>query len=85
LDPREYGFHGATISDLLGGDAPTNAGILRGILMGDIRDAKRDIVLLNAGAAIYVGGKANDIAEGIKLAGEAIDNGSALAKLDGLI
>lgn len=58
LDPREYGFHGATISDLLGGDAPQNAAILRGILSGDIRDAKRDIVLLNAGAAIYVGGKA---------------------------
>lgn len=85
LDPREYGFHGATISDLLGGDVQTNADILRGILAGDIRDAKRDIVLLNAGAAIFVGGKAKDIAEGIKLAGEAIDNGSALAKLNGLI
>ncbi|MDZ4671720.1 MAG: anthranilate phosphoribosyltransferase [Phototrophicales bacterium] len=85
LDPREYGFHGANISDLLGGDAPTNATILRGVLSGEFRDAKRDIVLLNAGAAIFVGGKADDIAEGIKLAGEAIDNGSALAKLDGLI
>jgi len=85
LDPREYGFHGANISDLLGGDAPTNATILRGVLSGEFRDAKRDIVLLNAGAAMFVGGKADDIAEGIKLAGEAIDNGSALAKLDGLI
>jgi len=85
LDPREYGFHGANISDLLGVVAPTNATILRGVLSGEFRDAKRDIVLLNAGAAMFVGGKADDIAEGIKLAGEAIDNGSALAKLDGLI
>lgn len=85
LDPREYGFHGATITDLLGGDAPTNASILRGVLDGSIRDAKRDVVLLNAGAAIFVGGKAGDIAEGIKIASEVIDSGAAVAKLDGLI
>lgn len=85
LDPREYGFHGASISDLMGGDAPTNASILRGVLNGTLRDAKRDIVLLNAGAAIFVGGKAGDIAEGIKIASEVIDNGGAVAKLDGLI
>jgi anthranilate phosphoribosyltransferase len=85
LDPREYGFHGATITDLLGGDAPTNAAILRGVLDGSIRDAKRDVVLLNAGAAIFVGGKAGDIAEGIKIASEVIDSGAAVAKLDGLI
>lgn len=85
LDPREYGFHGASISDLMGGDAPTNASILRGVLDGTLRDAKRDIVLLNAGAAIFVGGKAGDIAEGIKIASEVIDNGGAVAKLDGLI
>lgn len=85
LDPREYGFHGATISDLMGGDAPLNASILRGVLDGTLRDAKRDIVLLNAGAAIYVGGKAGDIAEGIKIASEVIDNGGAVARLDGLI
>ncbi|MCL4256649.1 MAG: anthranilate phosphoribosyltransferase, partial [Anaerolineae bacterium] len=85
LDPREYGFHGASISDLMGGDAPLNASILRGVLDGTLRDAKRDIVLLNAGAAIFVGGKAGDIAEGIKIASEVIDNGVAVAKLDGLI
>ncbi len=85
LDPLEYGFDGANIHDLLGGDAPTNAGILRGVLNGDIQDAKRDVVVLNAGAAIYVGGKAADITEGIKIAREIIDNGAAVEKLDKFI
>ncbi len=85
LDPLDYGFAGANIHDLLGDDAPTNAGILRGILSGDVHDAKRDVVVLNAGAALVVGGKADDIAEGIKLANETIDGGAALEKLDKLI
>lgn len=85
LDPLEYGFDGANIHDLLGGDAPTNAGILRGVLNGDIQDAKRDVVVLNAGAAIYVGGQAADITEGIKIAREIIDNGAAVEKLDKFI
>ncbi len=85
LDPIKLGFKGANITELLGGDAPTNAAILRGVLSGDIQDARRDVVLLNAGAALLAAGKATDIAEGIKLAGEVIDNGVALAKLEALI
>ena len=85
LDPLEYGFEGAHINDLLGGDAPENARILRGVLSGDIRDAKRDVVVLNAGAALVAGGKADDIGAGIKLAGEVIDSGAALDRLDRLI
>jgi anthranilate phosphoribosyltransferase len=85
LDPREYGFPGASISDLLGDDAPTNARILRGILSGEITDPKRDVVVLNAGAALMVAGKAEDINAGIKLARETIDNGAALEKLDKLV
>jgi anthranilate phosphoribosyltransferase len=85
FDPRDYGFQGANITELLGDDAVTNARILRGILTGDIRDAKRDVVLLNAGAALVAAGITNDLAEGIKRAGEVIDNGAALGKLDTLI
>ena len=85
LDTAELGFSPADIGDLKGDDAPTNAAILRGVLDGGIRDAKRDVVLLNAGAAIMVGGRANSFAEGIALARKAIDSGQALAKLDQLI
>lgn len=85
LDPLDYGFEGANIHDLLGDDAPTNAAILRGILSGDIKDAKRDVVLLNAGAALVVSGKADDIAEGVKLAAEVVDSGTALEKLEKLV
>lgn len=85
FDPRDYGFRGAHISELLGDDAPTNARLLRGVLSGEFRDAKRDVVLLNAGAALVAGGLAADLADGIKLAAEVIDSGAALAKLDALV
>jgi len=85
LDPAELGFAGASISDLKGDDAATNAKILRGVLSGTIQDAKRDVVLLNAGAAILAFGKVDSIEAGIALAKETIDSGNALAKLDELI
>jgi anthranilate phosphoribosyltransferase len=85
FDPRDYGFSGANIADLLGDDAPTNARILRGVLAGTIRDAKRDVVVLNAGAALMAAGQVDDLKAGIQRAGEAIDSGAALGKLDALI
>lgn len=85
LDPRDYGFHPASITELLGGDVETNAAILRGVLGGEIRDARRDVVLLNAGAALVVAGKAANLAEGIRQSSEIIDNGVALSKLERLI
>ncbi len=85
LDPTELGFNGVSIHELKGDDAPTNAKILRGILSGDANGAKRDIVLLNAGAAFLAGGKVDDMKAGIDLAKETIDSGKALAKLDELI
>ena len=85
LDPTELGFAAADISELKGDDAPTNAAILRGVLGGDISGAKRDVVLLNAGAAIMVAGKADSIAAGIDLAQDAIDSSQALARLDRLV
>ncbi|MBE2271957.1 MAG: anthranilate phosphoribosyltransferase [Anaerolinea sp.] len=83
--PEDFGFRGAHISELLGDDAPTNAAILRGVLSGDIRDAKRDVVLLNAGAALVAAGVSDDLADGIKRAADVVDSGAALRKLDDLI
>lgn len=85
LDPLDYGFAGANIHDLLGDDAPTNAAILRGILDGSVRDAKRDVVVLNAGAAMLAGGLVSDMRAGIEMASAVIDDGKALAKLEALI
>jgi anthranilate phosphoribosyltransferase len=85
LDPRELGFKGAHISDLLGGDPATNARILRGILSGELDSAKRDVTLLNAGAALLAANKTGSLADGIKLADETIKSGAALRKLDALI
>ncbi len=85
IDPLDYGFEGANIHDLLGGDAPTNAAILRGVLDGSLRDAKRDVVILNAGAAILAAGKVDDLTTGIKVAEDVVDSGKAVEKLDGLI
>jgi anthranilate phosphoribosyltransferase len=74
----------AQLPDLAGGDAGTNARIVREILEGE-KGAGRDIVLLNAGAAIYVGGGACDLREGITHAAESIDSGSGLGRLDALV
>ena len=84
LDCRRFGISPASCSDIVGGDAKENARILREILAGE-RGACRDIVLLNAGAAIYVGGQARDLYEGIARAGTSIDSGSAGARLDALV
>jgi anthranilate phosphoribosyltransferase len=85
INPQEYGFRGANISELLGDDAPTNAAILRGILSGETRDAKRDVVLLNAAAALIAADVVDNMTDGIKRAGEIIDSGAALKKLDALV
>lgn len=85
LDPAELGFAAASLSELKGGDAPTNAAILRGVLNGEVTGAKRDVVLLNAGAAVRAAGRTDSIADGIALARDTIDSGRAAAKLDQLI
>jgi anthranilate phosphoribosyltransferase len=74
----------ATIADLLGGDKNQNAEIVRRILAGDERGPKRDAVLLNAGAALFVAGKTKSLAEGWTLAAGTIDGGKAEAKLSEL-
>lgn len=79
-----FGIAPASLADLRGGDAKENARIIREILAGE-RGACRDIVLLNAGAAIYIGGQARDLREGIASAAASIDSGNARARLDALV
>ena len=81
LSPENFPLQPATLADLHGGDKLVNAEIIRRILRGDERGPKRDAVLFNAGAGLFVAGKAKSLAEGWELAGETIDSGKASAKL----
>lgn len=84
--PEHYfGGELASLTELKGGDAKDNAETLRGILAGKIRGGKRNIVLLNAGAALFSAGKAATMEEGIRQAAESIDTGAAMDKLHRLI
>jgi anthranilate phosphoribosyltransferase len=85
MDPSHFGLQAARLEDLRGGDRKENARILREILAGKDRGPKRDAVLLNTAAALFVGGKAKSLNEGLELAAELIDSGKALAKLEALI
>ncbi|MCS6872701.1 MAG: anthranilate phosphoribosyltransferase, partial [Anaerolineae bacterium] len=85
LDPRELGFSRCDPSELRGGDPQTNAAITRRILTGEENGAKRDVVLLNAAAALVAGGAAETLADGVRLAAESIESGAALAKLEALV
>ncbi len=79
--PEQFPLQPATLADLLGGDKNQNAEIVRRILSGTERGPKRDAVLLNAGAALFVAGKTKSFAEGWELAAETIDSGKAEKKL----
>ena len=81
LSPESFPFQPATLADLHGGDKLVNAEIIRRILRGTERGPKRDAVLLNAGAGLFVAGQVKSLAEGWELAGETIDSGKAAAKL----
>lgn len=83
--PEDFGLTRAAKEEIAGGTADENASITRGILDGSIHGAKRDIVLMNAGCALYITGKAESIADGIALAAEQIDSGRAKEKLEQLI
>ncbi len=81
LSPEQFPLQPATLADLLGGDRNANAEIARRILRGDERGPQCEAVLLNAGAALFVAGKAKSLTEGWDLAAETIDSGKAAAKL----
>jgi anthranilate phosphoribosyltransferase len=84
IDPEQYFGRLARPEEMVGGDAAENAAITRGILSGQT-GAGRDVVLINAGAALFAASKVDDIRAGIEMAAAVIDQGEAMAKLDGLI
>ncbi len=84
VTPQQAGLPIANLDDLKGGDASVNAQAIRDLLDGK-KSAYRDIVCLNAGAALVVGERAANIADGVKLAAAAIDNGRAKAALEKLV
>ena len=84
ITPEQFGLQRCTKQDLVGGTPAENAEITKAILAGE-KGPKRDAVLMNAGAALYIGGKAESLAEGIKLAAEIIDSGKATETLEKLI
>ena len=84
LNPNSFPLQNASLEDLKGGDSTENAAIIQALLSGNDRGPKRDAVLLNAGAALFVAGKCSSLTEGWERAGELIDDGTAKAKLDEL-
>ncbi len=81
IHPEDYGFKTVELAEIQGGDAAENARICLAVLSGE-KGAARDVVLLNAGAAIYVSGVAEDLGAGIKMAVESIDSGKAKEALE---
>ena len=84
ITPEDFGFARCAKDELVGGTPEENAAITRAILSGE-RGPKRDAALLNAGAGLYLNGKADTFREGVRLAGELTDSGRALATLEKLI
>jgi anthranilate phosphoribosyltransferase len=84
IDPAAFGFNRAQPSDIRGGDAATNAAIMRAVLTGQA-GPRRDVVLLNSAAALVASDLADDLANGIQLTAQSIDSGAAVARLELLI
>lgn len=84
VTPEEFGIKRASLEDISGGDAEANAAIIREILAGK-KSPRRDVVLLNAAAALVAAGKAEHLGDALPLAAHSIDSGAAAAKLDALV
>jgi anthranilate phosphoribosyltransferase len=85
VTPEDFGLKSCSLDHLRGGDAPANAQIVRDVLSGKRKDEARDIVLVNAAAALFVGGQAVDLHAAVHQAEESIDSGAAHGKLDELV
>ncbi len=85
IDPAEFGIGKASFDEIKGGDAAENAKITHSILSGETKGAKRDIVLINAAAALIVEGMARDFKEGLQIARETIDSGRAKKALEKIV
>ncbi|SFR92845.1 anthranilate phosphoribosyltransferase [Halomicrobium zhouii] len=84
IDPEDIGLQQHDIEAVAGGQPSENAADMRGIVEGSVDGAKRDVILANAGAAIYVSGEASSHREGVEMAEQAIESGGAADKLDDL-
>jgi anthranilate phosphoribosyltransferase len=83
ISPEDFGIFSVSAAKIQGGDAATNAAIIEGIFRGE-RGPRRDVVILNAAAAIVAGGATETIQEGVRGAENSIDSGAALKKLESL-
>ena len=84
MSPSHFSLQPATLADLRGGDVDVNVGIIRGILGGEERGPKREAVLLNAAAALFVAGRARNLTDGWEVAESVLDSGQARRKLEEL-
>ena len=84
IEPEQFGFEKCDKSELVGGNPEENAAITRAILNGE-KGPRRNAVALNAGAALYVGGKTDSLEAGVKLAEQMIDSGAAMKTLEQFI
>ncbi len=85
ISPEDFGLERGAKEDVVGGTPEENAQLTRDILAGKIRGSRRNIVLMNAGAGLFISGKAESMEDGVKLAGELIDSGAALKKIDDMV
>ena len=85
IRPEDFGLKTASREEIVGGTPEENAQTTRDILAGKITGAKRDIVLMNAGAGLFIAGKAESLKDGVRLAAELIDSGKALEKIKEMI
>ena len=84
IDPAEFGYRGLDAKDLAGGSPQANADTVLAVLAGKSSKAARGAVVLNAGAALYVGGRARNLGQGVELAEDALSTGGGLAALERL-
>ena len=85
IGPEDFGFEKGVLDHLRGGDADANAGIVSAVLSGERQDEARALVIMNAAAALFLGGAAADLRDGAKIAADSIDSGAAQHKLELLI
>ena len=85
VSPQYFGFNKASSTEIKGGTPEDNARMLRRVLSGEDRGPRRDVSVMNAAAALVASNRASDLKEGARLAEEAIDEGRALEKLEGLV
>ncbi len=83
VDPEEFGMKRATLADISGGDAEENANLIREVLSGK-KSPRRDVVVLNAAAALVAAGRANHLEDAVPLAEQSIDSGAAARKLEAM-